>query len=191
MARTEPDSPASSRTPLPDGTIPVAIGLLIAGVASYLFLKIAKSAMGGTDEAIQPLTSLWFATFALAPGFFLPVEQEVARALSHRRATGHGGRPVVSRVITLVFILAAVVIVAVVSLGPALSAHFFAHNWVMVLALLVSFLAYAPAHVARGISSGTGRFTSYAVVMGGDGVMRIAACAILAAFGVTDRKSVV
>ena len=114
MARTEPDSPASSRTPLPDGTIPVAIGLLIAGVASYLFLKIAKSAMGGTDEAIQPLTSLWFATFALAPGFFLPVEQEVARALSHRRATGHGGRPVVSRVITLVFILAAVVIVAAI-----------------------------------------------------------------------------
>lgn len=184
MARNEPDSPASSRTPLPDGTIPVAIGLLIAGIASYLFLKIAKGALGGTDEAVQPLTSLWFATFALAPGFFLPVEQEVARALSHRRATGQGGRPVVARVISLCLILAAVVVVVVISLGPTLSAHFFAHNWVMVVALLVSFLAYAPAHIARGISSGTSRFRSYAVVMGGDGVVRIAACAVLAALGV-------
>ncbi len=162
----------------------MAIGLFIAGIASYLFLKIAKSALGGTDEAIQPLSSLWFATFALAPGFFLPVEQEVARALSHRRAMGQGGRPVVRRVIQLCAMLAGAVIAAVLALGPTLSTHFFGHNWVMVLALLLSFVAYAPAHVARGISSGSGRFRSYSVVIGGDGVVRIVVCLALAVIGV-------
>ena len=63
----------------------MGIGLLVAGVASYLFFKVGKEALG-SDEALQPITSLWVATFALAPGVFLPVEQELARALAHRRA---------------------------------------------------------------------------------------------------------
>jgi len=58
-----------------------ARGLLVAGVTSYLFLKVAKVALG-SDEAVQPIASLWIATFALAPGFFLPVEQELARTLA-------------------------------------------------------------------------------------------------------------
>ncbi|MFZ9629671.1 MAG: hypothetical protein ACO3C1_10015 [Ilumatobacteraceae bacterium] len=72
-----PDVPApgaTRRAPVPEGTIPVAIGLFIAGVASYLFLKVGKLALG-SDEALQPITSLWVATFALAPGVFLPIEQ--------------------------------------------------------------------------------------------------------------------
>ena len=45
----------------------MGIGLLVAGVASYLFFKVGKEALG-SDEALQPITSLWVATFALAPG---------------------------------------------------------------------------------------------------------------------------
>ena len=60
------------RAPLPEGTVPVGIGLLVAGITSYLFLKVAKVALG-SDEAVQPIASLWIATFALAPGFFLPL----------------------------------------------------------------------------------------------------------------------
>ena len=80
--------------PLPEGTIPVAIGLLVAGLASFAFLRVGKNALGG-DEAFSPVLSLWFATFALAPGFFLPLEQELGRAISARRALGLGARPVV------------------------------------------------------------------------------------------------
>src|SRR4029079_7788770 len=84
------DKPRLGRAPLPEGTVPVGIGLLIAGVTSYLFLKVARVALG-SDEAVQPIASLWIATFALAPGFFLPLEQELARTLAHRRALGQGG----------------------------------------------------------------------------------------------------
>ena len=86
----------TTRTPLPEGTLPVGAALLIGGIATYAFFKIGTWAVGGADE-FNPISSLWFATFALAPGFFLPLEQEIGRALSHRRAVGQGGRPVVQR----------------------------------------------------------------------------------------------
>ena len=90
-------STATTRTPLPEGTLPVAAALLIAGIATYAFFKVGTWAVGG-EEQFKPISSLWFATFALAPGFFLPLEQELGRALAHRRAVGQGGRPVVAKV---------------------------------------------------------------------------------------------
>ena len=107
----------SPRTPLPEGTIPVAVGLLIAGVCSFAFFRVGRVALG-SDKAFQPVIGLWFATFALAPGFFLPLEQELGRALSARRALGQGGRPVAVRVLSLGSMLAAVVMVGILSLGP-------------------------------------------------------------------------
>lgn len=175
---------ASERTPLPEGTIPVAAALLIAGVATYLFFIIGENAVGGADE-FKPISSMWFATFALAPGFFLPLEQELGRALSHRRANGEGGQPVVARVVRLGLILATVVLIVILALSPLIANHFFDGNWVMLFALGFAFVAYAPAHLARGICSGSGRFREYAIVMGSDGIVRIVLCAILAGIGVS------
>ncbi len=177
-------STATARTPLPEGTLPVAAGLLIAGVATYAFFKVGTWAVGGED-AFNPISSLWFATFALAPGFFIPLEQELGRALSARRAIGEGGRPVVARVARLGVILVTLVVVAIICLSPIIATNYFDGDWVMLVALIVAFSAYAPAHVARGICSGSGRFHSYAVVLGTDGVVRIVLCVLLAIAGVT------
>lgn len=169
--------------PLPEGTVPVAIGLLISGICSFAFFRIGKIALG-SDKAFKPVVSLWFATFALAPGFFLPLEQELGRALSARRALGQGGRPVVRKVLLLGSILAAIVTVSVLLAGPWLKGEYFQGSWVMVGALVVSIVAYAPAHLSRGIGSGSGRFHAYAVVMGADGLVRIVLCVGLAIIGV-------
>jgi len=56
---------AASRLPFPEGTLPVGLGLLIAGVASYAFFIVGKGALG--EEAFKPVASLWFLTFALSP----------------------------------------------------------------------------------------------------------------------------
>jgi O-antigen/teichoic acid export membrane protein len=173
---------SSSRAPLPEGTIPVGIGLLVAGLASFAFLRVGKNAMGG-DDAFAPVLSLWFATFALAPGFFLPLEQELGRAISARRALGQGGRPVVRKVAMLGALLATLVIAIVLAFGGVITRSYFDGDWVLLLALVVAFASYAPVHLARGIASGSGRFRAYAVVMGADGAVRVILCIILAVAG--------
>jgi O-antigen/teichoic acid export membrane protein len=175
---------AALRASFPEGTIPVACALLVAGVATYLFFSIGKSAVGGNDE-FAPLSSLWFATFALAPGFFLPLEQELGRGLGQRRAVGQGGRPVVAKVARLGFLLGGLVALAIICLSPLITSAYFDDNWVMLVALVVAFCAYAPAHIARGICSGSGRFRSYAVVIGSDGVVRVTLCTVFALLGIT------
>jgi O-antigen/teichoic acid export membrane protein len=172
------------RTPLPEGTIPVGIALLIAGVATYAFFKVGTVAVGGADE-FAPIASMWFAVFALAPGFFLPLEQELGRALSHRRAIGDGSQPVVQKVVRLGAILVALVTVVIVLFSPVIASSYFDGDWFMVIALIMAFAAYAPAHIARGIAAGSGRFHDYAVVLGADGVVRIILCIALAVVGVT------
>lgn len=180
---SSPATPAPRRAPLPEGTLPVGFALLIAGVATYAFFKIGNIALGG-EEAFAPIAALWFATFSLAPGFFLPLEQELGRALSHRRANGEGGRPVVKRVVQLGAIITTVVLVALLAASPVITTQFFDGDWWMLAALVTAFVAYAPAHLARGICAGHGRFRAYAVVIGSDGLVRIAACLVLAAIGI-------
>ena len=60
--------------------------------------------------------------------------------------------------------------------SPFITSSYFDGNWVMLVALLTAFVGYAPAHLARGICSGSGRFDDYAIVMGSDGVVRIVLC---------------
>ena len=102
-------SPATTRTPLPEGTVPVAGALLIAGIATYAFFKVGTWAVGGDDE-FKPISSLWFATFALAPGFFLPLEQELGRALVPPPGHRPGRPPVVAKIVRLGAVLVALVV---------------------------------------------------------------------------------
>jgi O-antigen/teichoic acid export membrane protein len=175
---------AKARTPLPEGTIPVGISLLIAGLATYAFFKVGTVAVGGIDE-FAPIAAMWFAVFALAPGFFLPLEQELGRALSHRRAVGDGGQPVVRRVVGLGGYLVLAVTLGIMAMSPLIATSYFDGNWFMVIALILAFAAYAPAHMARGVCSGSGRFREYAIVLGSDGIVRILLCVLLALVGVT------
>ena len=174
---------ASRRLALPEGTLPVGMSLLVAGIATYAFFKVGNLALGG-DEEFKPIADMWFATFALAPGFFLPLEQELGRALSHRTAQGEGGRPVVARILAMGAAITATVLFAILITSPLLVTHYFDGDWWMLAALATAFVAYAPAHLSRGICAGTGRFRSYAYVMGSDGIVRIVACVVLAWIGV-------
>ena len=161
--------------PLPEGTIPVGIGLLIAGLSSFAFLRVGKSALGG-DEAFSPVLALWFATFALAPGFFLPLEQELGRAISHRRAIGQGARPVVRKVVVLGAGLAALVVAVILA----------AERSTKILPMMMTPAGTIPPAkvLVLGIGvAGSGRFRAYAVVMGADGAVRVILCVLLAVVG--------
>lgn len=183
LVTTTDEQQPTSRVPLPEGTIPVGIGLLVAGLASFAFLKVGTNALGG-DHEFGPVQALWFTTFALAPGFFLPLEQELSRALSHRRALGQGGKPVLRKVAQLGVVLAVTVAVVVLAGSAFVTDEVFDGHWALTFALIVAFVSYAPVHLARGIASGSARFRAYGIIMGADGAMRVAFCMLLAAFGV-------
>jgi O-antigen/teichoic acid export membrane protein len=172
------------RLPLPDGTLTVGLALLISGVSIYAFFRVGQNALGGPEE-FAPISALWFATFSLAPGIFLPLEQELSRALSSRTARNEGGRPVVSRVVRLGFGLAGIVLTIIVLASPVITSTYFSGDWIMLVALAVAFVAYAPAHLARGVCSGTGRFREYGIIIASDGVIRIVLTLILAAIGIS------
>lgn len=173
---------AGARGPLPEGTLAVGVGLLVSGLSAYIFLSIAARALGKDD--FVPVSQLWFATFILAPGFFLPVEQELGRALAHRRALGQGGLPVVRKAAVLALGLVGIIGAIILLAGPLLVEELFHGEWPLLFALLLAFVGYGGAHFTRGLCSGTGRFLPYGLVMGSEGVLRVALCIGLAVAGV-------
>ena len=181
---TQSDEPISAkqRLSLPEGTLPVGAGLIVAGISSYLFIFIAGHSLG--EKAFAPVLSLWFAVFFLAPGFFLPLEQELGRTIAHRSGLGQGGRPVVRRIVPMAAAIIVLVLTAIAFASGSITRQFFEGDWVITAALVVGFIAYAPNHLARGICSGSGRFGAYGVTMGADGAVRVLGCVVLWASGV-------
>lgn len=175
---------SGAKTPLPEGTLPVAVGLFIAGFTAYAFFKVGQVALGKED--FKPIVALWFTTFALVPGILMPVEQELGRALAHRRALLQGGRPVVRRMLPLAFGLTAILILVIAVIAPYMTRTMFEGHWIVTTALIVTIVSYTPMHLARGIASGSGRFVTYGTIMGVDGATRIIACVVLWQLDVTS-----
>ena len=182
--RNENQESARTRGAIPEGAITIASGLIVSGIATYAFFRVGVSALGG-DEAFAPIAAMWFAMFAIAPGFFVPIEQELGRALAHRQALGQGGRSLVTKVGVLTLIVSTIVVAVLGIASPWVTGSYFSGDWWMFGALVIGFLAYAPVHLSRGICSGTGRFTPFAVVVASDGVMKIVGTVILAAIGIS------
>lgn len=167
---------------LPEGSAPVAAGLVVAGLTAYGFLVVSARALSPTRYSA--LSVLWALLNLVAPGCFFPLEQEVARAVAARRAQSLGGGPVVRRAaaagaggaIVLVLICAVVA-------GP-LGRRLFENDGRMVVALAVVLAAYACEHVARGALAGNRRFSSYGLLLGAEGALRLGGCVVLAALHV-------
>ena len=149
-----------------------------------MFFKIGQQALG--QDGFKPIVAMWFTAFALIPGFFLPIEQEVGRALSHRRANGQGGLPIVKRVSQITIIIFIALCVIVLALSSQINSNLFDGNSVVTWCLLLSLATYAPMHLARGICSGNARFGSYGLIIGLDGAVRVLSCAALWIAGVTN-----
>src|SRR4029079_15546018 len=83
------------KLPVPEGTYAVGLGLLISGITAYGFQILAFKRL--TTPEARVLNGLWILVFVVARGFFLPLEQEVGRAVADRRSREIGGGPVVRK----------------------------------------------------------------------------------------------
>jgi len=167
-----------ARVPLPPGAIAIGVGLVIAGLSQYGFLAIASHALG--KDHYSPLANFWAALFVCAPGFFLPLEQEVGRALAARRARGQGGRPLVVRASAAGAGIAGALIVVTLAISGVLTSRFFDGDSVFVWALVFGFAAYTIQFLVRGTLAGNGRFLPYGSLLAIEGVLRVLLCALLA-----------
>jgi O-antigen/teichoic acid export membrane protein len=170
------------RLPLPTGTVPIAVGLGLAGLMQYGFLVVAARALG--QARFAPLSVFWALLFVCGPGFFLPIEQETGRAIAARRVRGEGGRPIIERAALLGTGLAVVLVITALALAGPIDRRVFDGDPALLAALIAGFVAYLVQFLARGTLAGNGRFGSYGVLLGGEGVLRVAFAVILAVIGV-------
>ncbi|HZP28494.1 MAG TPA: hypothetical protein VFC99_06055 [Acidimicrobiia bacterium] len=191
MARAQRLIDTAKRS-LPEGTFVVGLGLLVSGVTAYGFQILSFRALSKGDYTA--LNGLWVIAFVLAPGFFLPLEQEVGRAVADRRARAVGGGPVVRRAaIAGALLCGALVAIALATEGVSdavgakgLSGWFFHDRGVLVPCLAIALATYATQMITRGTLSGNGRFKPYGMILGAEGVIRIAPVVVLYAAGVKE-----
>jgi O-antigen/teichoic acid export membrane protein len=175
----------AARSPFPPGSATVAAWLVVTGLSAYAFLTFAGRVLG--SDAFGPLAVLWACVFFAGPGFFQPLEQEVSRALSERRARGLGGAPLIRRAMVAGGVLATALAAMALVVGlavPAVVDSVFDGEQVLVYALAASLIAYFVEHLARGVMSGLGRFNGYGMLMGSEGILRLLAAFVLALVGV-------
>jgi O-antigen/teichoic acid export membrane protein len=172
------------RNPLPTGALTVGVGLLLAGVCTYAFLAIAGHAL--SPGRYSAFAGFWALLFVVAPGIFLPLEQELGRAIAARRARGDGGGPVVRRCALIGGGFLAILIAGSGIAFAAVSRHLLGGDGVLMVALMVGLMAYCSQHIARGTLSGNGRFKAYGILLGSEGIYRVTLCAALAVAHVTS-----
>lgn len=188
VADPAPDIPAGekkaeTRIGLPEGTLTVGGGLITAGIAAYGFIVVSARALGTEETA--GISGLWALIFILGPGFFLPLEQEVARALADRRARGLGGGPLVKRAVALGAVVACTLAVGALIGAPLLLDHLLHGSTMLLAGLVIGIFAFYAQHLTRGTLSGNGRFGAYGLLLGSEGVIRLLGCVVLAIVGVS------
>ena len=182
-ARRMADTAASN---VPVGTGSVAIGLLVGSIAAWGYQIMAEKRL--PDAGYNAVNALWILTFVATPGFFQPLEQEVSRAVAHRRANGEGGGPVLWKAVRLgagLALATASVSLAVFIFIPKTVTQLFksgvstGDHWLLIASFIIALVTYATAFLVRGALSGNGRFSSYGMMHGVEGIARIVAVAII------------
>lgn len=138
--------------------------------------------LGDVEKA--PLGAQWGLVFLLGPGLFLPLEQEVSRALAERRTLNLGGAPLVRRAATIGIGLALGVLVIMIATSRLLVEHVFDDQLLLLVGLAIGVVAALAGHLTRGCLSGTSNFRAYGVYLGADGLIRFLLCIVIAVAGV-------
>jgi O-antigen/teichoic acid export membrane protein len=180
--RSIPDA-ARSTNPLPPGTAAVGVGLIANGISTYGSLVVARQVLD--DEAYSAFAVLWGLLLILGPGLFQPLEQEIARATSHRAVHGEGSRPVLRKAAVIGGVQVILVAALAVAVWPA-GLDELLHGRVSLLAsLLLGLAGYMTSELVRGVLGGRRRFRAYGASLGAEGGARVAGVAALAIAGAT------
>jgi O-antigen/teichoic acid export membrane protein len=158
--------------------------VVLYGLTSYGFLVLAARSLGPARYA--SLSALWAIVYVVGPGFFLPLEQEVNRVLAARRARGEGPGRLLRRALVIAGLVVTALSIIAVAFGRAALERAFDGDRLLLLALILALIGYAIQHVVRGALAGLPRFGRYAAILSVEGTVRVGACAVIAAAGVSS-----
>ncbi|MFZ4516546.1 MAG: hypothetical protein ACOYN3_09580 [Acidimicrobiia bacterium] len=175
---------ARAREAVPEGTFVVGLGMVIAAAAAYIVVIIVNAAVG--DKEYAGFAVFWSLLFIVGPGLFLPLEQEVARAISERRANGVGSTPLIRKAALLGGGTCLALIGVSIACSQLIIEHLFHNNPQLLIGFVIGLAGFAVMHLVRGTCSGNSRFVPYGVMIGAEGVIRLAFVVALAAIGTSS-----
>jgi len=170
------------RSPLPDGTTQIGLGLVVNGITTYGFLVVARRALG--DETYGGLAVLWGLVYILGPGLFQPLEQEVARATANRASRGLGSAPVLHQAAKIGAVGFAIVSAGILVAWPLGLNGLLDNHPGLLIALIAALAAFGAAELVRGVLSGRHRFRRYGAYFATEGTSRLVLALIFAAIGI-------
>ena len=182
MKKKLSEGAAKVKGAVPAGTGSVGAGIVVAALTGYIFVIVTLNSLGVGPTAA--FSAFWAVIFVVGPGFFLPIEQEVGRAISHRRAQGQGSRPVVVKAAIIGSIITVILLILAVVLAPILGHEIYKGDQTFTVALCISLLSFFLLSLAKGVLAGEGRFRPYAEVLAIDAVARLLMAIGLAVAGV-------
>ncbi len=157
---------------VPAGTHLVIGGTVTLGLASYIQISIAGHALSGDPQ--RAVSELWSLVMTVSLGLFFPIEQELTRIVAARSVRGEGAGPVLRRAGLLTLVVLALIGGLTALCAGQLADTFFGHNRALVWAFVLALVGMACVYLTRGILAGLGRFNSYGISLGVEGVLRIA-----------------
>lgn len=160
----------------------VGAGLVISGLSAYAFMALATRVLPKAE--MGPLSAAWSLVFLLGPGLFLPLEQEVSRALAYRRVQGCGGEPVLRRAATFGVGLGLLALVFLIATARLSVDRIFNGELLLLVGVGLGLVAALAGHLTRGAQSGMAKFKGYGTYLGADGLIRFLGCALVALIGV-------
>jgi O-antigen/teichoic acid export membrane protein len=160
------------------GAAPLLVGLGVQALTTYVFLVIAGRELGPAD--FGALSGLYLLLTGAATGLFAPLEQEVTRRRGHERAFGTWDDTLHRRALVQGMAASALAAVVLLAAFPA-TLRILGDEPSLLVALLVALPGYAQWFATRGDLAGSRRLVRYAVQLGLDGLLRLAAAVVFVA----------
>jgi len=172
------------KSPIPEGTISIGTGMAIGAVTAYVAVILINQTVG--DRAYAGFGAFWSLIFVVGPGLFLPLEQEIARGVSHRLAREDGSKPFLRLAVSIALLIALVVGAIFAAFSPILIDHVFHHNGKLQIGFIIAIISFAFLHCSRGIFSGNHKFNFYGGSLAVEGTIRFVIVLSLSLLGIKD-----
>lgn len=169
---------------IPRGTFAIGSGMAIGALTGYIVVIVVNHSVG--DRQYAGFGAFWSLIFVVGPGLFLPLEQEISRAISHRAARNDGSANLLKLVSIMAATLAIIVALIAATFTPVIVNGVFHGSNYLQLGFVLGIIGYGLLHCSRGVLSGNHKFGAYGTSLAAEGTVRFFVVITLSLLGVNE-----